>query len=209
MLIFSDFDSNSKAEISEMIETKTEMMEAEIELIKAKCLSEAEIIKVIESKLLEAQDNFRTPNNPCPISESGYVTVNGKCIYLESLKMNRTNAKQNCLSKMKDYGFGQLFEPKSRSMNDLVADEANKSFGNDSSFIGFNDIAIEQTYVFESNNSPVLSAFSPSWHKKHGPSGKSKPRWVKGDCGVLDASNSHKGNWAEVECKWKHRSICE
>ena len=74
MLIFSDFDSNTKAEISEMIETKTEMMEAEIELIKAKCLSEAEIIKVIESKLLEAQDNFRIPNNPCPISESGYVT---------------------------------------------------------------------------------------------------------------------------------------
>ena len=174
MFIFTDFDSNSKAEISEMIETKTKMMEAkylsEIELIKAKCLSEAEIIKVIETKFL------LIPKNPCPISESGYVVVNGKCIYFESLKMNRTNAKQNCLSKMKNYGFGQLFEPKSRSMNDLVAEEANKSFGDGYAFIGVNDIAIEKTFVFESDNSPVLSAFSPSWF--HGPEG-SKSRKIR------------------------------
>ena len=57
MFIFSDFNSISKAEISELIETKTKMMETEIELIKAKtklleakCLSEAEIIKLIKSK---------------------------------------------------------------------------------------------------------------------------------------------------------------
>ena len=141
-----------------MIETKTKMMEAKI-------------IKLIETKLLEA--NIK---NPCPISESGYVVVNGKCIYFESLKMNRTNAKQNCLSKMKDYGFGQLFEPKSRSMNDLVAEEANKSFGDGYAFIGVNDIAIEKTFVFESDNSPVLSAFSPSWF--HGPEG-SKSRKIR------------------------------
>ena len=130
-----------------MIETKTKMMEAEL-------------IKLIETKLLEA--NIK---NPCPISESGYVVVNGKCIYFESLNMNRTNAKQNCLSKMKDYGFGQLFEPKSKSMNDLVANKVNTTFGDDwpLPFIGFNDIAIENTFVFESDNSPVLSAFSPSW----------------------------------------------
>ena len=56
MFIFSEFNSFSKAEISELIETKTKMMETEIELIKAKtklleakCLSEAEIIKLIKS----------------------------------------------------------------------------------------------------------------------------------------------------------------
>ena len=56
MFIFSEFNSISKAEISELIETKTKMMETEIELIKAKtklleakCLSEAEIIKLIKS----------------------------------------------------------------------------------------------------------------------------------------------------------------
>ena len=56
MFIFSEFNSISKAEISELIETKTKMMQTEIELIKAKtklleakCLSEAEIIKLIKS----------------------------------------------------------------------------------------------------------------------------------------------------------------
>ena len=97
--------------MSELIETKTNMIEAkylsEIKLIKAKCLSEAEIIMLIDSKL---------PNNPCPISESGYVTVNNKCIYFESLLMSHSNAKKNCLTKMKDYGFGQLFEPKTKSL---------------------------------------------------------------------------------------------
>ena len=61
MFIFSEFNSISKAEISELIETKTKMMETEIELIKAKtklleakCLSEAEIIKLIKSNSIKS-----------------------------------------------------------------------------------------------------------------------------------------------------------
>ena len=61
MFIFSEFNSISKAEISELIETKTKMMETEIELIKAKtklleakCLSEAEIIKLIKSNKIKS-----------------------------------------------------------------------------------------------------------------------------------------------------------
>ena len=61
MFIFSEFNSISKAEISELIETKTKMMETEIELIKAKtklleakCLSEAEIIKLIKSNKIRS-----------------------------------------------------------------------------------------------------------------------------------------------------------
>ena len=98
------------------IEAKTKTIEAKTKTIEAKCLSEAEIIKLIDSKLLETKNDCRIPNNPCPISESGYVTVNDKCIYFESLEMNPTNAKKNCLTKMKDYGFGQLFEPRSKSL---------------------------------------------------------------------------------------------
>ena len=63
IVVFSEFNSISKAEISELIETKTKMMGTEIELIKsktelleaktklleAKSLSEAEIIKLIKS----------------------------------------------------------------------------------------------------------------------------------------------------------------
>ena len=84
MFIFSEFDSISKAEVSEMIEAKTKTIEAKTKTIEAKCLSEAEIIKLIDSKLLETKTN-------CPISEPGYVTVNNKCIYFESLNMSHTN----------------------------------------------------------------------------------------------------------------------
>ena len=69
MFIFSlEFNSVSKAEISELIETKTKMMGTEIELIKsktelleaktklleAKSLSEAEIIKLIKSNKIRS-----------------------------------------------------------------------------------------------------------------------------------------------------------
>ena len=71
MFIFSECDSFYKAEIScisDLIETKTKMMEAkylsEIKLIKAKCLSKAEILELID-------DDCR--DNPCQ---------NGKCIDL-------------------------------------------------------------------------------------------------------------------------------
>ena len=119
----------------------------------------------------------------CPIFESGYTILNNKCIYLESLAMTHANAKLNCLAKMGCYGFGRLFEPKSQYMNNYVADEANQEFDDDWFYIGFNDIATDENYVFDSDNSPVLSAFSPKWYYLHGPGGNRSSE----DCGILSA----------------------
>ena len=160
-----------------------------------------------------AADIICLKKNTCPTSESGYIIVNNKCIYLESSRMNHANAKLNCLAKMECYGFGRLFEPKSKSMNDLVATEGNKiAFGNDWVYIGFNDIATDETYVFDSDNSPVLSAFSPKWYlpQFYGPGGS---KYLQ-DCGLLAAYNLYTvdiGDWAETECESgiNRRSICE
>ena len=98
-------------------------------------------------------------------------------------------------------------------MNDLVASKAHNVFGgNHWAYIGFNDIATDKTYVFDSDNSPVLSAFSPTWYLPHiyGPRGRSSHE----DCVVLATYKNHKlqllGYWAETHCKsGTRRSICE
>ena len=86
MFVFSEFNSISKAEISELIETKTKMMETEIELIKAKCLSEAEIIKLIKSNKIKSappvsRDNFLEYPEEAPTldypNDTGYLIA--KC----------------------------------------------------------------------------------------------------------------------------------
>ena len=144
----------------------------------------------------------------CPTSESGYIIVNNKCIYLESSAMTHANAKLNCLAKMECYGFGRLFEPKSKSMNDLVATETNTVFASYWVWIGFNDIATDMTYVFDSDNSPVLSAFSPKWHNSYGPGGNKD----SADCGILSLFKLGSlaiGDWAESACAATRRSICE
>ena len=86
MFIFSECDSFYKAEIScisELIETKTKMMEAkylsEIELIKAKCLSEAKITELIESKI-ELAKLGSDKLIDCPIGNPRFRIVDGTCL---------------------------------------------------------------------------------------------------------------------------------
>ena len=83
MFIFSECDSICKAEISELIETKTKMIEAkylsEIESIKAKCLSEAKIIELIESKIESAKLGSRKLID-CPIGKPFFRIVDGTCL---------------------------------------------------------------------------------------------------------------------------------
>ena len=81
-------DSISKAEISELIETKTKMMGTEIELIKsktelleaktklleAKSLSEAEIIKLIKSNSIGSGKLI-----DCPVDNPLFQIVDGTC----------------------------------------------------------------------------------------------------------------------------------
>ena len=71
MFIFSELNAISK------LETKTTMMEAEIKLIKAKCLSEDEIIDLIKSNI--GLDKFIN----CPVGkhegQKEFRIVDGTC----------------------------------------------------------------------------------------------------------------------------------
>ena len=124
-----------------------------------------------------------------------------------------TYLKQNCLSKMKDYGLGRLFEPKSKSMNDLVSDEATKVSGIDLKsrfswlwfYFGLNNPDNANKFVFDSDNSPALSAFSPTWYNYHGPGSRTR----SGKCGLLGEFYKRSGIWAYGDCKISRRSICE
>ena len=90
MFIFSECNSNCKAELSELIETKTKMIEAknkmmeakyfsEIELIKGKCLSEAKIMDLIESKIEAAKLGLGKLID-CPIENPIFRIVDGTCL---------------------------------------------------------------------------------------------------------------------------------
>ena len=72
MFIFSECDSICKAEISELIETKTKMIEA-------KCLSEAKIIELIESKIESAKLGSGKLID-CPINNPIFRIVDGTCL---------------------------------------------------------------------------------------------------------------------------------
>ena len=72
MFIFSECDSICKAEISELIETKTKMIEA-------KCLSEAKIIELIESKIESAKLGSGKLID-CPIHNPIFRIVDGTCL---------------------------------------------------------------------------------------------------------------------------------
>ena len=87
MFIFSEFNSISKAEMSELIETKTKMMGTEIELIKAKtelleakCLSEAEIIELIKSNSIRSGKHGSETLTNCPVEDPKFHIVDGTCI---------------------------------------------------------------------------------------------------------------------------------
>ena len=98
-------------------------------------------------------------------------------------------------------------------MNDLVAEKAHNVFGNHWAYIGFNDIATDKTFVFDSDNSSVLSAFSPTWYQSHvhGPRGTQGRHLTSlWGCGLLSTKKVYIGYWGETHCESAtYRSICE
>ena len=61
---------------------------------------------------------------------------------------------------MSKYGKGKLFEPKSVTINDMVAEKANEIMGSKCTLIGLNDFAEPGTFVYDSDSSPL--SFTPN-----------------------------------------------
>ena len=116
MFIFSDFNSISKAEISELIETKTKMMGTEIELIKAKtelleaktklletkCLSEAEIIQLIKSNTELGKigsGKIKKPRKPRLKKQKSWVEKEREYLKRESKKKSELKRLERLVSQ--------------------------------------------------------------------------------------------------------------
>ena len=102
---------------------------------------------------------------------------------------------------MRPYGGGQLFEPKSLSKNNRVAEIANALWGPSSHpypYIGVTDTLQEGTFAYISDGSTIN--FTPPWIDGQDISDK---------CILLATSKISIGQWANLGCHHSKRSICE
>lgn len=140
----------------------------------------------------------------CPTSDRNYFLVNGKCLYIETTDMNRVDARTNCANKMAQYGKGVLLEPKSVSMSEMVSRKVQQIIGSKYLHIGVNDIVQPDTYVYESNLTPI--SFTPNWYAgsaTHRPGNNQ----ISYKCTFLSLYEI--GEWVDYECTTQWNSICE
>ena len=99
---------------------------------------------------------------PCPIENSSFRLVNGRCIYFESQQMNYDTARSNCKAKIPGFE-GKLFEPTNVLINEKVHEKAMEVFEDlplhgeykgeiwlkfgHRPWIGFNDQVLEGKFI--------------------------------------------------------------
>ena len=98
---------------------------------------------------------------PCPIENSSFRLVHGRCIYFESQQLSYGTARSNCKSKAPGFD-GKLFEPTNVFINEKVHEMAMEVFGElplrgeykgetwlksgHRPWIGFNDVVSEGNF---------------------------------------------------------------
>ena len=147
-------------------------------------------------------------SRPCPIDDSNFKLIDNQCFYFSKYGSNLTAAEENCKEKMRPYGGGQLFEPKSLSKNNRVAEIANALWGpsHPYPYIGVTHKLQEGTFAYISDGSTIN--FTPPWFDiGHESRGKSD------NCILLSTfSSKHYGDigqWIDFGCHHKKWSICE
>ena len=149
----------------------------------------------------------------CPTDHYPYYQlIDDKCFYFESSDLTHNEAQANCMEKLKNYGGGKLFEPKSTSESHKVADFAYFILGYYSwqetwLHIGVTDKAQEGIWAYESDGSNIT--FVPYWSDySYG-----DPEYD--NCVAVGAfkydyySNYYSGDWSVIWCFSKYMSICE
>jgi hypothetical protein len=95
---------------------------------------------------------------------------------------------------------GRLFEPRSKTYNELVSDEAISFFGSlEYTYIGVNDMDNEGVYVYSSNGENVTFVFD--W-------GKNNSIKDSEDC-MIFADDDCKHDWCDRPCTEENRFVCE
>ena len=109
---------------------------------------------------------------PCPTGyDSYYQLIDNKCFYFEKENLNHNEAQTNCMEKLKNYGGGKLFEPKSLLENEKVAYIGYGILGDSDKWsntwlhIGITDNVLEGTWAYESDGSNIT--FVPNWQYEY------------------------------------------
>ena len=79
----------------------------------------------------------------CPTDQSNYQSIDGGCYYFEAQSFQYQEAQDNCGTKFQG---GRLFEPRSISINDKVAQAAFVALGSVQFWLGLADEATEGLY---------------------------------------------------------------
>ena len=87
--------------------------------------------------------------------------ISGSCYYLETRQMSHSSAKQNCLHQFGSSATGQLFEPRSLSINEAVYRESQKTFSTADFWLGVTDLK-DQKYRYESDGTEVSMDQGPN-----------------------------------------------
>ena len=146
-------------------------------------------------------------SRPCPMDDSNFKLIDNQCFYFSKYGPNLTAAEENCKEKMRPYGGGQLFEPKSLSKNNRVAEIANALWGPSHPFpyIGVTDKLQEGTFAYISDGSTIN--FTPPWANGFNGSGGTSYNCIL--LATFSSSSRDIGQWADFGCHHNKWSICE
>lgn len=134
----------------------------------------------------------------CPTSSPYHKMISGSCYYLETRQMSHSSAKQNCLHQFGSSATGQLFEPRSLSINEAVYRQAQITFSTADFWLGVTDLK-DQKYRYESDGTEVSMDQGPN-----GMWADDQPNDSSDHCVLQDD-----GKWWDRYCSGSERSICE
>ena len=115
--------------------------------------------------------------------------------------MNYTDAQSNCQDNF-GHMYGRLFEPRLYSTNQLVYAEAVnfKSATSDDFWLGINDLATQEQYVYASDGQEVVDGM---W--KSGEPNLANERCVS----YYKMASQYNAGWYDMPCHYSQFSICE
>ena len=150
--------------------------------------------KLIEPKIL----------TNCEELGKNYVSLLGKCYYVEGTEMNFTAASKNCEEKFGSFGKGKLFEPMNKQVNEKVIKAARKiDIRSLRFFLGIMDADSSNNWTYHSDGKPVTWT---NWDSDQPNNGR---LCCNGEDCTVGGFRIHDYKWHDDSCYDSHPSICE
>ncbi len=136
-----------------------------------------------------------SPCQGCVSCAPGWTMIIGRCYFLElSTAIPYANAVSDCQARG-----AKLFEPKSRTINDAVAN----LMGGNRFWIGLTDLASEGNFVYESNGQ------SPSYTYWLTLGSTPQPDNANNNENCVHVRPDDNHGWNDINCGYSYRYVCE